>query len=277
LAKVKWLAACVVAFGALSIAPAVLAAREVPAVQAPGIERPAGLLSAPPDTTPGTTPNEVSDSVPTGSTVAGVVPPGAVAVGAAPLVVIPSGCAAPRPAAVVFVGLLVANDSRTARFRLEQVRAGSADGYAVTDLIDVRFDDDVRFLTPNEQYLVGAAPLDGSAVLASKVRDAKPLFGGNAVVGVNDKTLECPTVDDPIRTLHVDGSEIDSGIFNGLKGAKRDLLLSVVTPVIWAFAIILALVLFRWLVMAMLVVMRRAANGEQVTAMRRTRRHHSTR
>lgn len=271
------------AFGALSTAPlvpAVPAVRASSAVPMPGVEHASAWLSAPPDTTPGVTPNEVSGSVPTGATVLGAVPPAVVpvgAVGAAPLVVIPPGCAAPRPAAVVFVGLLVAKDSRTARFRLEHVRAGSADGYAVTDLIDVRFDDDARFLTPNEQYLVGAAPLEGSSVLASKVRDAEPLFGGNAVVGVNDKTLECPTVDDPIRTLHVDGGEIDSGIFGGLKGAKRDMLNAVVAPVTWAFAIILALVLFRWLLTAMLVVVRRAANGEQETVMRRTRRHHSTR
>ncbi len=173
----------------------------------------------------------------------------------------------------MFVGLMLAKDARTARFRLEQVRAGSAVGYAVTDLIDVRFDDDVRFLTSNEEYLVGAAPLDGNLVLASKVRDAKPLFGGNAVIGINNNTVECPTVDDPVRTLRVDGTPIDSGVFRGLKGAKRDLLLAVVIPVVWAFLIVMVLVLFRWILMAMLVMVRRVVDGDTPSPARRVRQH----
>jgi hypothetical protein len=251
---VKWLAATVVVSVTLLSGPMVSGS---------------AAHAAPPDTTP-------VDPNPTETTVVGVPDPvPAPTPAAGPLVVVPAGCAVPRPAAVVFVGLMLAKDSRTARFRLEQVRAGSADGYAVTDLIDVRFDDDVRFLSPNQQYLVGAAPLDGNLVLASKVRDSKPLFGGNAVVGVSDKTLECPALDDPVRALHLDGSAIESGVLHGLKGAKRDVLLAVVTPVVWAFAIIIVLVMFRWLLMAMLVMVRRAADGEQVAPARRARQHHN--
>ena len=224
----------------------------------------AAIASAPPDTVP----SEIDESI------LGIeVPPAQVVSGAAvsgPLVAIPSGCAAPRSATVVFVGSMVAKDARTARFRVEQVRAGSAESYAANGLIDVRFDDDVRFLSADQRYLVGAAPLDGSLVLASKVRDSKPLFGGNAVIGVNDKTLECPTVDDPIRALHVDGSEIDSGVLNGLGGAKRQIVMAVAVPVFWAFVVVIVLVLFRWLLAAMLVVVRRAAAGERMSAMRRS-------
>ena len=227
------------------------------------------IASAPPDTVPsGSAPSEIDESI------LGVeVPPAQVVSGAAisgPLVAIPSGCAAPRPATVVFVGSLQAKDLRTARFRLEQVRAGSAESYTANGLIDVRFDDDVRFLSVGQRYLVGAAPLDGSLVLASKVRDSKPLFGGNSVIGVNDKTRECPTVDDPVRALHVDGSEIDSGVLNGLGRAKRQLVMAVVIPVFWAFVVVIVLVLFRWLLTGMLMAVRRAAEGQRMWAARRS-------
>lgn len=253
----KWVPATVVVCAAFFAAPLAAAA--------------SGHATAPPDTTP----VELVPSKPTPGQTPGSVPRESPAAG--PLVVVPAGCSAPRPAAVVFVGLMLAKDSRTARFRLERVRAGSADGYAIAELIDVRFDDDVRFLSPDERYLVGAAPLDGNLVLASRVRDTKPLFGGNAVVGINDNTVECPTLDDPVRTLHVDGSLIDSGVFNGLKSAKRDIVLAVTTPIVWAFAIVIVLVLLRWILMAMLVMVRRVADGEQLAPVRRTRKHHRMR
>lgn len=194
-----------------------------------------------------------------------------------PLVVAPAGCDVPPPATAVFVGTLIAKDTRTARFRLEQVRAGSVDGYAVTDLVDIRYDDDARYLATNHRYLVGAAPRDGFNGLTSKVRDSKALFGGNAVIGINDKTLECPRLDDPIRTLQVDGSPIESGIFRGLRSSQRDVLLAVVRPVVWAFGIIIVLVLVRWMFTAMFLVVRRAAEGGPSQPARRDRRHHSTR
>ena len=263
-ARHRWHATSLVQVKRLVAAAAICAA----ALWIPAIAGSAGA-SAPPDAVP-------SDSVPSelDESILGIeVPPAQVVSGAAvsgPLVAIPSGCAAPRSATVVFVGAMVAKDARTARFRLEQVRAGSAESYAANGLIDVRFDDDVRFLSADQRYLVGAAPLDGSLVLASKVRDSKPLFGGNAVIGVNDKTLECPTVDDPVRALHVDGSEIDSGVLNGLVGAKRQIVMAVAVPVFWAFVVVIVLVLFRWLLAAMLVAVRRAAAGERMSAMRRS-------
>jgi hypothetical protein len=270
---VKWLVAFVVTCGVLS-ASASMASASQPFTPPDAV---------PPDTVPiDPVPIGPGDSVPSeGGSVSNEVGPPVLfpvgSVGAGPLQIVPSGCVSPRPAAVVFVGLMLAKDARTARFRLEQVRAGSAKSYAVTDLIDVRFDDDVRFLTTNETYLVGAAPLDGNLVLASKVRDTKPLFGGNSVIGINDKTLDCPTLDDPVRTLHVDGSPIDSGIFNGLKAARRDLLVAVAKPVAWAFGIILVLALLRWLLVAMLVVVRRAVDGDPIESSPPSRQHHSTR
>lgn len=254
----KWLAATCVVFGALLLAPAAQAS-------APVTPAPPGPI--PPESVPA----DVASGE--GAPIASV--PGADQV-SAPLVVVPAGCDVPPPATVVFVGTLIAKDTRTARFRLEQVRAGSTEGYAVTDLIDIRYDDDVRFLSPKQKYLVGAAPRDGLNGLASKVRDSKALFGGNAVIGINDKTLECPRLDDPVRTLQVDGSPIESGILRGLRSAQRNILLAVLSPVVWAFGIIIVLVLVRWLFTAMFVVVRRAAEGEPSQPTRRDRRHHSS-
>jgi uncharacterized membrane protein len=68
----------------------------------------------------------------------------------------------------------------------------------------------------------------------------------------------------------VDGSEIDSGVLNGLGGAKRQIVMAVAVPVFWAFVVVIVLVLFRWLLAAMLVAVRRAAAGERMSAMRRS-------
>ena len=68
----------------------------------------------------------------------------------APLIAVPSACTATAPPApvAVFVGVLAAADSTTARFAVQQIRAGTLDGYAVDTIVDVRYDDDIRFLPP---------------------------------------------------------------------------------------------------------------------------------
>ena len=92
----------------------------------------------------------------------------------------------------MFVGTLAAADSTTARFAVQQVRAGSLDGYAVNTIVDVRYDDDIRFLRTGQQYLVGARPDPLLQVLRSKVRLPAPLFGGDAVIGVDDTDRALP-------------------------------------------------------------------------------------
>ena len=72
-----------------------------------------------------------------------------------PLVVVPTACSNPPPPVAVFVGTLAAADSTTARFAVQQIRAGSLDGYAVNTIVDVRYNDDIRFLRTGQQYLVG--------------------------------------------------------------------------------------------------------------------------
>ena len=140
-----------------------------------------------------------------------------------PLVVVPAGCAAPPAPVAVFVGTLAASDTTTGRFAVQQIRAGSLDGYAVNTIVDVRFDDDIRFLRAGQQYLVGAIPDPITRVLRSKVRLPAPLFGGDAVIGVNDTDVHCPRVEDGVKTLLVDGSDVDTGVLAPLMTAKKSL------------------------------------------------------
>lgn len=256
---------CVVTFGQLMIGPQILLATA--AAGSPPTSIPP--VAVPIDTAPPSPP----DAVPAESGGGALTP---AVVGGGALVLIPTGCTAPTPVTMVFVGTLLDKDTRVARFRLEQVRAGSADGFLTSGLIDVRYDNDVRFLTKNKQYLVGASPLGESAVLSSRVVAQEPLYGGSAVIGVNDAAVECPRIDDPLRTLNVDGTPIESGVFNGLKGAKRDLLLAVLNPVLGAFGVVLILVLLRWLFSGLFVVVRRAAEGATAPTVRRDRRHHTS-
>lgn len=168
-----------------------------------------------------------------------------------PLVVVPPGCTTPPAPVGVFIGTLAAADSTTARFAVQQIRAGSLDGYAVNTIVDVRYDDDIRFLRAGQQYLVGVAldPLRG--MLRSKVRLEPPLFGGDAVIGVDDTDVRCPLVEDGVKTLRADGTEVDTGVLAPLKTAKKSLLKAIVKPLGIAFVILVVLASMKLLIFAM--------------------------
>ena len=168
-----------------------------------------------------------------------------------PLVVIPGGCPVQPAPVAVFVGTLAAADATTARFAVQQIRAGSLDGYAVDTIVDVRYDDDIRFLRPGQQYLVGVLPDSVTRVLHSKVRLPAPLFGGDAVIGVDDSDVSCPRVEDGVKTLLVDGSEVDTGVLAPLKTAKRSVANAVLKPLGVAFIVLVALASMKLLLFAM--------------------------
>lgn len=167
------------------------------------------------------------------------------------LVAVPSGCAAPTPEKVVFTGNVTVTDSATARFQVVQVLAGSTAGYEVRRLIDVRYGDDVRFLEPGTTYIVGAGVDQDTGVLFSNVRPPAPLFGGSDVAGVNVSDVDCPQVEDPIRTLTADGRSVESGVLTPLSGSKGDVLGAILRPLGIAFLVILGLVALKHLVFAL--------------------------
>ena len=163
------------------------------------------------------------------------------------LIPVPVGCPVLEPADVVFVGTMTGKDDvdQVVRFRIDQLRAGSAAPWAIDGLIDVRYGEDYRFLVEGDQYLVGAGfdPVYGA--LSSTVRPPEPTFGGNAVVGVDDSAVECPVFDDPVRTLNVDGTSVDSGVLSLLSDDRRLLAATFAVPAAIAFATVLALVVLK--------------------------------
>jgi hypothetical protein len=166
---------------------------------------------------------------------------------AEPLIPVPVGCPRPDPAAVVFVGEMIGKDDVTqvVRFRIEQIRSGSAAPWAIDGLVDIRYGHDYRFLDEGESYLVGAGFDPVYGLLTSTVRPPAPTFGGNAVIGVDDIAVDCPDLDDPVRTLRTDGTSVDSGLFSLLTEDRRLLLATVAVPVGITFAVLIALVLLK--------------------------------
>ncbi len=179
--------------------------------------------------------------------VAAAAPPADTVVddGPAPLIVVPPECPPVVRADVAFVGTVVDKDYRTVRFRIDQLRARSASPWAIDGLIDVRYGSDAQYLDIGAQYLVGAAVDPSIGVLASAVRPPEPLFGGNDVIGLDDTSVDCITVESGVRTLHVDGTSVDSGVLSPLLQDKRTLLATIGIPAAIAFAALLALVVLR--------------------------------
>lgn len=165
------------------------------------------------------------------------------------LVPIPVGCPVPTPADVAFVGTVVAKDEfiekGTVRYEIDQLRAGDASPFAVGGLIDVRYGPDSQYLDVDEDYLVGAAVDPVIGALSSKVSPASPLFGGDAVIGLDDDSVDCPAVDDPVMTLLPDGTTVDSGLLTPLFEDRRLLLATIGVPLGVVAAVLVGLVILR--------------------------------
>jgi len=156
---------------------------------------------------------------------------------------IPASCEIPLPVRATFVGAVVGSDSRTARFEVRQIRGGSVEGFSVGGLIDVDYGEDVRFLELGESYIVAAGVDQTSGRLVSKVRDPEPLFGGNQVIGVGEQNVECPELEDAVRTLTTDGRSLESGVLAPLGDDRRGLLRAVALPFVWVMGGLMVLAL----------------------------------
>ncbi len=187
-----------------------------------------------------------------------------------PLAVLPAGCVAPSPPVAVFEGEITDAVATTARFRVTRVLAGSLQGYQYRDVVDVRFGDETRFLQVGSSYVVGVGLASADGALVSTVREAAPLFGGDAVVGLNDNDIDCPTFDDPVRTLQPDGSSVDTGVLAPLRGNGSSLLGAVLRPLGVAMLVLLALVIVKQLLFATGRALRDLGDGAPVE---RERRH----
>ena len=196
--------------------------------------------------------------------IAGVVMSSPAAAGAAPpspppdrefvsdptaLVQIPAGCPPVDPADVAFVGTVIAKDEfiakGTVRWQIDQVRDGNAAPFSVDGLVDVRFGPDSQYLVIGEQYLVSAAFDSSIGTLTSKASPDAPLFGGDAVVGLEDTETVCPVVDDPVQTINVDGTPVETGLFTPLTEDRGLLLATIAVPAAIVGLALIALVLLR--------------------------------
>ena len=164
---------------------------------------------------------------------------------------LPAGCIAPRAATATFLGELISTDDLLATYRVVQVRGGSLGAYANSGLISVRYSDrETRFLEPGETYLVGAGASELFTTLESKVRAEKELFGGDAVVGIDESDVPCPKFEDPVITLRPNGDFIDSGIFSLIAKQPTQLLQVFLLPLFFVLVFLIGLVIFKRLVQA---------------------------
>ena len=158
---------------------------------------------------------------------------------------IPVGCAIPPVPQMVFAGEITKIEDATATFRVDKLLAGTPAGYITEDLVDVRYGQDTKFLDVGTRYIVGAASDPFSPLLVSRVRQDSPLFGGNAVVGVNDSAAVCPNFEDPIRTLREDGEPIDTGVLSPLLNNKLLIAFVLLFSVAFVVAGLFGVVLYR--------------------------------
>ena len=151
----------------------------------------------------------------------------------------PAGCPNPPTASAVFFGTLGKKDFRTAQFTVV------GDGARRFAGRPTRWATRCRCATATTSasshagttYIVGVTPDPKIDMLTSKVRVPAPLFGGDAVAGADDSDVTCPTVEDPVITLTQQATSVDTGLFTPLHGAKRDLLMAVLRPLLIAFAV----------------------------------------
>ena len=155
---------------------------------------------------------------------------------------VPEGCPFAPVAQAVFVGTISSLDPVAALFTVTQVRAGTLDGYINANSVEVRYGRDVKYLEKNQTYIVGVALDSVTSKLSSTIRDSNELFGGAEVVGSN---VRCPKFEAAARTLHDDGTSIDSGLFVTVFDQPVRLLAALVLPTLLVFLALLALVWFR--------------------------------
>jgi hypothetical protein len=162
-----------------------------------------------------------------------------------PLIPVPVGCDAPATPHVVFVGRVVDRDYRTIRFDIERVRGGRPEPFAAGNVLDVRYGLDAQYLEDGERYLVSAPVHPDLGFLVSRIAPPVEDFGGDEVIGVSESDVNCPVIEDPTLTLHVDGTLIEGGVLRPLRGARPRIVGAVLVPLAVGFGVIFVLALLR--------------------------------
>lgn len=161
------------------------------------------------------------------------------------VVPVPQGCEAPPLPHVVFVGTVVERDHNSVRFEIDAVRAGDPAPFDVDGEVEVRYGRDVQYLDDGATYLVGAPVEPILGVLVSRVSEPIEDFGGDEVIGVSETDIRCPDFEDPMQTLHLDGTRVAAGVLAPLGGAEGRLLTAVLVPLAVTLGVIFLLALLR--------------------------------
>lgn len=188
-----------------------------------------------------------------------------------PATTIPAECVVPTPVQATFVGTVVESDRRTARFQIVQVRGGSLEGYSSRGLVDVDYAEDVRFLEFGVSYIVAVGINASNGRLFSKIRDPEPLLGSSQVVGLNSG-VNCPEIEDAVRTLDLDGRSVESGVLAPIRDASGRLIRSIVLPLAWVLGALVLLATLRNVGSAFLQASYRYWNGEPLISRKARRR-----
>jgi hypothetical protein len=162
-----------------------------------------------------------------------------------PLIPVPTGCTAPQMPHIVFVGEVVARDYRTVRFEIERIRSGRADPFELDSRIDVRYGIDAQYLSDGTSYLVSAVVDRDLGILVSRVTEPIENFGGDEVIGVSETDVNCPDYEDPMRTLHLDGTPVDASVLKPFFDARIRILSAFLIPAALAIGAIFLLATFR--------------------------------
>lgn len=162
-----------------------------------------------------------------------------------PLIPVPAGCTAPPRPHIVFVGEVVDRDFRTVRFEIEQIRSGRAAPFSDGGRIDVRFGLDAQYLDDGASYLVSAVVDPDLGLLVSRVTDPIENFGGDDVIGVSETDVRCEQFEDPMRTLEIDGTPVDSSVVGPFLDARVRIVGALLLPFAVAFGVIFVLATFR--------------------------------
>ena len=162
-----------------------------------------------------------------------------------PLVEVPFGCAPWAIADVVFVGVVTATDSRTARFGDLSVRWGQLPGLDTSGTVDIRFGIDAQYLNEGERYLVGASLHPDLGLPYSRVTPEIVDFAGDEIVGVSEDDVICPPEEDPVVTLMVDGSPVPTALVGSFLSARSRLVAALVIPALAVAGVIFLLAMLR--------------------------------
>ena len=213
----------------------------VAAQEAPG---PSTTVGAPPASTPAG-----GAEAPAGTAAA--------AAGRTWLVPVPVGCTVPNLPDVVFVGTLLdkgtpaglpdTTENETARFRLDQARAGSLDRFTFDGIVDVRYGADTKDLETGEQYLVGASVAVATGALTSTVREAEPAFGGDDVIAAAQQDVKCPRSSIRCGRCTPTAPRSTTACSSRCSTPRARLLRSILLPLMVVIGVVFALVLVRWL------------------------------